>query len=123
MSKVEEVTKEIETLGIQTGEVAELAVKMKRCKIAKWTKKDKREWARVKKPCTICGKVLRQGDMSGHQQTRKCKLVKRRLKAALKKMEKEAPDRRRRRKKSPPPPKLPKVVLPPPPKRKRKAKA
>jgi hypothetical protein len=112
MSNITELTRDIETLGIESGEVADLGVKMKRCKIA-WTKKDKREWARVKRPCKICGKYVRRGDMSSHLKTKKCRLVKRRLKAAFKKMEREAPDRVRKKKKTPPPPKLPKVHLPP----------
>jgi hypothetical protein len=111
MSNITELTRDIETLGIESGEVADLGVKMKRCKIA-WTKKDKREWARVKRPCKICGKYVRRGDMSSHLKTKKCRLVKRRLKAAFKKMEREAPDRLRKKKKTPPP-KLPKVHLPP----------
>mgnify|MGYP000126677137 CR=1 FL=1 len=119
---INKLTTEIQTLGIDSGEIPELTVRMKHCRIAKWTKKDKRDWARAKKACTMYGKVIRQGDMSGHRLTKKCKLIKRRLKAAFKKLEREAPDRRRRKKKrTPAPPKLPRVVLPPAPRRKTKA--
>ena len=77
--------------------VSGLTDQMTKCTIAKWNKKTKREWAKVKKECPHCHKKVRQGDMAAHKKSKRCRLIKRRLKAQFKKMMEDCPDRPSRR--------------------------
>ena len=87
--------------------VSNITETMTKCTIAKWNKKTKREWAKIKKECPHCHKKVRQGDMAAHKKTKRCRLIKRRLKAQFNKMMKECPDRPRHLKVD-----IPKVTIP-----------
>jgi hypothetical protein len=81
MVKITDITKEFNLLELETDTLGLLSKSMVRCNVSKWNKKDKRDWARLKKECSHCHKNVRQGDMSTHKKSKRCRLIKRRLKA------------------------------------------